>query len=35
MRHACRLPGTMAIPLIAAITLGIAAVIALLLVMQV
>lgn len=31
MRHARRLPGTMAIPLIAATTLGIAAVIALLL----
>ena len=34
MRHARRLPGTMAIPLIAATTLGIAAVIALLLAVQ-
>lgn len=34
MRHARRLPGTMAIPLITATTLGIAAVIALLLAVQ-
>lgn len=34
MRHTRRLPGTLAIPLIAATTLGIAAVIALLLVVQ-
>ncbi len=34
MRHARRLPGTMAIPLIAAATLGISAVIAVLLVLQ-
>ena len=34
MRHARKLPGTMAIPLIAAATLGIAATIALLLVLQ-
>lgn len=34
MRHAQRLPGTMAIPLLSAATLGIAAVIALLLIVQ-